>query len=305
VPATSPPSPPSLAAIFDTSSDEALRVAAHPIQALLLVSSTIEPMLAQFADTVRERMRQREHEGLLLFNVLCPPPAWTNGSRGAGDSWVARWTPAADDGWLTRNSDLVLCELASALGSSWSELPLLVVTTQLTSGETVLCVPTSAERFPTQLRALRKLCDTPHDLEQLAGRLDGADLRRPDRQRLRELMGTIDLGLQAWWAERARRELGRPWRDAVDPELRKTLGELPTRLRSACRPAARWGATAARIEGRIERRAQTTRGDVEAAGLASRAAGADRRAPGQFQTRAAAARARANRPGCCSRPPCG
>lgn len=220
MPNTSPPSPPSLAALFDTSSVEALCFADHTVQALLLVSSAIEPGLAQFADTVREQMVH--NSGLLFFNGLCPPPFWLQSSRHPGSSWVSRWTPAADGSWLTRDSDLVLNELANTLGLTWSELPALVVTTDLVSGE-ALCLPTSAERFPGQLRALRELCGTPRTFDELQPQLGDAARRPVDRPRLRDLMRTVDLGLGAWWAERARCELGRPWRDAVDPELRRRL----------------------------------------------------------------------------------
>ena len=147
------------------------------MQVFLLASSSLEPGLLQAAESFAEG-RPRHGLDPFVFTVLDPPASFLRAERRANaEGWISRWTPAADGCWLTRDSELVLAELANALGTNWQALPQLIVTQHLgVEGQTLLAAPTGAELFVRQLTTLRQLvAGATTDLTAVAAAFDSLD----------------------------------------------------------------------------------------------------------------------------------
>ncbi|MCK5796824.1 MAG: hypothetical protein KAI47_06570, partial [Deltaproteobacteria bacterium] len=194
----------------------------------LLASSSVEPALLQQAEAFGANGHNPESNsrGVKLFIGLAPA------GQGKRDEDLSEALsehsekhPDLDDRWLTRNSDLVVCELAHALGTRWRELPALAIVDHLDfDSRPNGCTPTSSERLLDQLHTLQIIPPTrpgenTEGLNKILQTLPDARRVWVDPRRLTTLLTTLDLGRQASWLEHQRRTLGRGLREAREAEL--------------------------------------------------------------------------------------
>ncbi len=201
----------------------------------LLASSSVEPALLQQAEAFGANGHSPESNsrGVKLFIGLAPAgQGKRNEDLSEALSEHSEEYPDLDDRWLTRNSDLVVCELAHALGTRWQELPALVIVNHLDfDSRPNGSAPTSSDRLLDQLQTLQIIPprrpgeegENTTGLDEVLQALPDARRVWVDPRRLTTLLTTLDLGRQASWLQHQRRALGRGVREAREAELQTKI----------------------------------------------------------------------------------
>lgn len=214
--------------IFQIGTSEQRYFKRFPIQVAVLFSPTDQ----QFNDAFRELFLSLDKltgESLAFFAVLDPPADWREAA--ASRSWWQRYREMIGEIGFSFDERTLVNELSRLFGVAWSELPVLIASTDLWTGELVI-VPTTPWHIERQLTELTRLVDMwgAPGIEQIFEALDdmsNSDVRYQSanddrRYRLHRVYGALDSYLprqQGLDIERFRRYTDRELRDTMQGGL--------------------------------------------------------------------------------------